>query len=335
MSTEEMGKDMEIEERSRGDTGGKVRPKDIRDDLEENLGNSLRARARDSMLRRRKQVRTRIILLNAAVAMLIIMCVLVVKLVSLNRSGRSGGTSGKQVEQTAKTGSAKKATPTPEPTPTPTPEPEGADRWLRKNLDPSKPMVALTFDDGPYAPVTTKILKVAKKYDAKVTFFAVGNRLDTYKDTVKKAYAQGCQMASHTYEHKILTKLGAKQIKAQVSKVDTVLKRLIGCSSTALRPPGGGVNDTVRKYVGLPMICWNVDTEDWKSRNATKVLQRCKNISDGDIVLMHDLYPSTAKAVKTLIPRLVKKGFQLVTIDELFYYKGKKLEKGKVYFDAK
>ncbi len=298
------------------------------------MQNSLRERARDSMLRRRKQVRTRIIMMNAALAILIVMCVLVVKLISLNKPGGS-----KDEENAVQTVQAekqkKKASPTPKPTPTPTPEPQGADRWLRKDLDADKPMVALTFDDGPYAPVTTKILKVAKKYDAKVTFFAVGNRLNTYKDTVKKAYEQGCQIASHTYEHQILTKVGPKQIKSQVSRVNTVLNKLIGCKTTALRPPGGGVNDTVRKYVGLPMICWNVDTEDWKSRNSTKVLSRCKNIADGDIVLMHDLYPSTANAVAKLIPRLVKKGFQLVTVDELFYYKGIKLENGKVYFDAK
>lgn len=294
----------------------------------------VRTRARESMLRRKKQVRTRIILLNAALAMLIIMCVLAVKLIRLNKSDAAKKDAGK-VEQTAKLEKKKKADPTPKPTPTPTPEPEGADRWLRKDLDPSKPMVALTFDDGPYAPVTKVILDVAKKYDAKVTFFMVGNRMMTYKDTIKRGYKLGCQMASHTYDHQILTKVGAKQIKTQVSKVDTVLEKIIGCKATALRPPGGGVNDNVRKYVGLPMICWDVDTEDWKSRNSTKVLSRCENIADGDIVLMHDLYPSTANAVKKLIPRLVKKGFQLVTVDELFYYKNITLENGKVYYNAK
>lgn len=322
------------------DTEGTRERKKHFNEIENGYGNeeeqSLRARARDSMLRRKKQVRTRIILLNAALAMMIIMFVFVGKLIALNKKNTGKTPDGKQVVQTADTGKQKeKATPTPEPTPTPTPEPQGTDRWLRKDLDASKPMVALTFDDGPYAPVTTKILNVAKKYDARVTFFTVGNRLETYKDTVKKEYEQGCQIASHTYDHQILTKVGPKEIKVQISKVNTVLKRIIGCGTTALRPPGGGVNDTVRKYVGVPMICWDVDTEDWKSRNSTKVLNRCKNIEDGDIVLMHDLYPSTADAVKKLIPRLVKKGFQLVTVDELFYYKGITLENGKVYYSAR
>ena len=83
------------------------------------------------------------------------------------------------------------------------------------------------------------------------------------------------------------------------------------------------------------MVCWNVDSEDWKSRNTKKVLKRCNSIQDGDIILMHDLYPTTAKAVATLVPKLRKKGFQLVTVDELFYYKGIKAEAGKVYYSGK
>ncbi|MBR1740769.1 MAG: polysaccharide deacetylase family protein [Lachnospiraceae bacterium] len=298
-------------------------------------GGSLRERARESMTRRKKQVRTRIVLLNAAIAMLVIMCVFVVKLVSLNKPEQTK--EKKTVEKTAEANSDQEAEkPTQEPSATPAADIRtGTDKWLRKDLDASKPMVALTFDDGPYTPVTKKILSTAKKYDARVTFFVVGNRISNYSDVLKKAYDQGCQIASHTHEHKILTKLTKKQIKAQINRANAAIKKVIGCKATALRPPGGGVNDTVRKYVGLPMICWDVDTEDWKSRNAGKVLKRCKNISDGDIVLMHDLYPSSAEAVKKLIPRLVKKGFQLVTVDELFYYKGIKLQKGKVYFSAK
>jgi peptidoglycan/xylan/chitin deacetylase (PgdA/CDA1 family) len=83
------------------------------------------------------------------------------------------------------------------------------------------------------------------------------------------------------------------------------------------------------------MVCWDVDSEDWKSRNTKKILQRCKSIEDGDIVLMHDLYPTTAAAVKKLVPQLKKKGYQLVTVDELFYYKGIQTEAGQVYYSGK
>lgn len=211
----------------------------------------------------------------------------------------------------------------------------GKVKWIRKNLNRKKPMVALTFDDGPYTPVTKRILKVANKNGAKVTFFVVGNRVNTYKSMVKKAYKNGHQIASHTYNHANLAKLNKTQIYRELNKTNAVLKKVIGREVTAVRPPGGSISSLMRKVLNVPMIYWSVDTEDWRSRNASSVLSRCSKIKDGDIVLMHDLYPSTATAAETLIPRLKKKGYQLVTIDELFYYKKVKAKAGKVYFSVK
>lgn len=196
-------------------------------------------------------------------------------------------------------------------------------------------MVALTFDDGPYTPVTSKILKVLKKYDARATFFVVGNRVPQYKDMVKQAYEQGNEIATHTYNHANLTKLSKKGIKSELDKSKEAIKDVIGCGFSALRPPGGNINDKMRSVIKVPMIYWNVDTEDWKSRNSKSVLNECKVIQDGDIVLMHDLYTSTADAVKKLVPRLVKEGYQLVTVDELFHYKGINAEGGKVYMSGR
>lgn len=208
-------------------------------------------------------------------------------------------------------------------------------KWIRKNLNRKKPMVALTFDDGPYTPVTKRILNVAAKNDAKVTFFVVGNRINTYRSIVKRAYKNGHQIASHTYNHANLSKLNKTQIYRELNKTNEVLKNVIGREVTAVRPPGGSISNLMRKVLNVPMIYWSVDTEDWRSRNASSVLARCNHIKDGDIVLMHDLYPSTATAAETLIPRLKKKGYQLVTIDELFYYKKVKAKAGKVYFSVK
>lgn len=207
--------------------------------------------------------------------------------------------------------------------------------WIRKDLDPKKPMVALTFDDGPYTPVTSRILKTAEQNDAKVTFFVVGDRVSTYAKVMKKASRQGHQIASHTYHHVNLTKLDSAGMLKELDKSNTAVKQVIGREVSAIRPPEGAVNDLMRKTFKIPMIYWSIDTEDWRSRDASQILQRAKKIKDGDIVLMHDLYPSTADAVQTLIPRLKKKGFQLVTVDELFYYKKIKAEGGKVYFSGR
>lgn len=318
----------------------------LQEDLKKNTGEegeSLRDKEEKSFIARKREVRARMILLNSSLALIIIMIVLAGKVISLNTADHKTETvSEKTVPEKNnedKQEKSKGKEEQPEPEVTKKPEAvqtvaDGTNRWIRKDLDANKPMVALTFDDGPYAPVTNKILATLKKHDAKATFFCVGNRIPGYSDVVKKAYNQGCQLASHTYEHKVLSTAKKKQITWQLKKTDSVLQDAIGCHTTALRPPGGFVNDKVRKTVNVPMVCWNVDSEDWKSRNTKKVLKRCNSIKDGDIVLMHDLYPTTAKAVASLVPKLCKKGFQLVTVDELFYYKDIKAEAGKVYYSG-
>lgn len=316
--------------------------KDTKSKMIYDEGRSLRERASKSRQRRKKELRSKVILINSGLALIIIMVILVWKVVSINSQGGSDANmadapkhKAEAESDTSQNKKDKKQEEKASPSPAPTEAPSGQDMWLRKDLDSDKPMVALTFDDGPYAPVTEKILKVLEKYNARATFFCVGNRIPSYTEVVKKAYSQGCQIASHTYEHKVLNNLKKNQINAQIKKTDRELQKVVGCSTTALRPPGGFVNDRVKKAVKIPMVCWNVDSEDWKSRNTKKVLGRCRTIEDGDIVLMHDLYPTTAKAVTALVPQLHKKGFQMVTVDELFYYKGIKAEGGTVYYSGK
>lgn len=311
---------------------------DYKKEIEEE---SLQKRAAKSKIQRKRALRTRLILINSGLALIVIMAVLVGKLISLNKAGNdilavvdssdetlSGEKKGKENKEKEKEEEKEPAKATQAP------ETVGADKWIRKDLDPDKPMVALTFDDGPYTPVTKKILATLKKHDAKATFFLVANRIPKYPDVVKQAYDQGCQIASHTYEHKFLTTLKKDQIEWQIEKADAAIEKVIGCSSTVLRPPGGAVNAKVKKTVDVPLICWNVDSEDWKYRNSKKILKSCRSIKDGDIVLMHDLYPTTARAVAALVPRLKKKGYQLVTVDELLYYKGIKAVSGKVYYNG-
>lgn len=208
---------------------------------------------------------------------------------------------------------------------------------IRKDLDPDKPMVALTFDDGPYDKVTKRIIKTLKDNNGRATFFVVGNRVSNYHEVMEKAYNQGNQIGNHTYTHytKTLNALKPKQVKSEVTKANRLIKKYTGKPAKVLRPTYGAANSSVRKVMkklDMALICWNVDSEDWQSRNKKKILKRLNNLSDGDIVLMHDLYETTADAVEVLVPKLVKKGYQLVTIDELFYYKGKKQKPGQIYY---
>lgn len=308
---------------------------------------SYRNREMRSRRRRERELRkTRMILINAAIALVVILVVFIAAIIKLNGKGNSNikNYSDKNISQKSKTNensknkakkdSAEKKKPVVTPTAVPANDDStgnGTKKWIRTDLDKDKPMIALSFDDGPYTPVTGKILKVLKKYDARATFFVVGNRVNTYSKVLKESYDMGNQIASHTYDHEDLSKMTKKQLSAEMTKTNKALQSVIGCHASLIRPPYGNISDVMRKNIKIPMIYWSIDTDDWKWRNAKKVLAECQNVQDGDIILMHDLYSSTALAVKKLVPRLQKKGYQLVTIDEMFYYKGIKAEAGKVY----
>mgnify|MGYP002673769396 FL=1 len=274
------------------------------------------------------------IMISAAVVLGIVIIAMAVQLVRLNRQGEQNKS---QIKTEASVDQEKKNTKEAEkPAGTKKPEEEKIRvEHIRKDLDPEKPMVALTFDDGPYDRVTNRIVKVLAKHDSRATFFVVGNRVERYADTMKNAYNKGNQIATHTFDHGDLSKMKKKQIRRELKRAFRVIKKISGENPTMRRPPYGNVNDKMRQTIRIPMIYWNVDTEDWASRNKDKILSRCKSIKDGDIVLMHDLYPSTAAAVEKLVPKLRKKGFQLVTVEELFYYKGIDAKGGKVYFNGR
>ena len=193
---------------------------------------------------------------------------------------------------------------------------------LLRKIDKNKKMVALTYDDGPSI-YTPRILKTLKENNSVATFFVVGNRVPTYSDTVKKAHDMGCEIGNHTYEHKSLPNLSETEVKRQISKTNKEVKKAIGEKPVIMRPTGGATNTNIKKWVGMPSIIWSVDTLDWKTRNADSTRRAVLNrVKDGDIVLMHDLYSATATASETIIPALVERGYQLVTVSELAECRG-------------
>ncbi len=202
-------------------------------------------------------------------------------------------------------------------------------------INPKKKMVALTYDDGPYTPVTNQILDVLEEYNGRATFFVVGSRVSTYKDCIKREAKLGCEIGNHTYNHTILTSVSASTIKSEISKTNDAVKKITGQAPTIVRTPGGAVNSTVKANVKHPMFNWSVDTLDWKYRNSSSVVSAIKNnVRDGSIVLMHDLYGSTGDATEQIVPWLVKNGYQLVTVSELMAVKGIEVEKGELYTKA-
>ena len=197
-------------------------------------------------------------------------------------------------------------------------------------IDVNKPMIALTFDDGP-GEYTDDIVKILKENDARATFFVVGSRVPSYTYALNLAYLNGMEIGNHSFSHSDLSKLDRTTLKQQIGYTNDRIESVIGCASKIMRPPGGFVSDMFYKNIGMPVILWSVDTKDWESRNADKVAKQILSAKDGDIVLMHDLYESTLKAVEKTIPELKKRGYQLVTVSELAYFKGVSLNPGRVY----
>lgn len=203
---------------------------------------------------------------------------------------------------------------------------------LTRKIDKNKKMVALTYDDGPSI-YTPRVLKTLKENNAVATFFVVGNRVPTYSDTVKKAHDMGCEIGNHTYEHKNLTRVSEAEVKRQITKTNRNVKKVTGQAPVIVRPTGGATNANVKQWVGMPSIIWSIDTLDWKTRNADSTKRAVlDHVKDGDIVLMHDLYSATASASETIIPELVKRGYQLVTVSELAECRGGMKETG-AYFN--
>lgn len=209
--------------------------------------------------------------------------------------------------------------------------------YLSNNIDPDKPMIALTFDDGPpYSQSSERILDVLEKYNARATFFMVGTNAADHPDNLKRKVKLGCEIGNHTYTHQ---HYGKNVTTADVSKASDAIYKACGVRPTAFRSPGGNTTETIRnecKKEGMALYYWSIDTEDWKSRNADKVYSNVmKNVKDGDIILMHEIYGSTADAVEKLVPALIKKGYQLVTCQELIQAKtGKNPQPGQQYYNG-
>ena len=205
-------------------------------------------------------------------------------------------------------------------------------------VDATKPMIAVTFDDGPgYNGASDRILDVIEKYHIKATFFMIGSNASNLTKNVKRKVALGCQIGNHTYNHE---HYGKNVTPNDIIKGSDAIEKACGVRPTAFRSPGGITTELIRKTCKqekMPLYYWSLDTQDWKSRNADKVYNAViKNVSDGDIILMHEIYGSTADAFERMVPVLLKKGYQFVTCDELVAAKsGKKPEPGTQYVDGK
>lgn len=205
---------------------------------------------------------------------------------------------------------------------------------LARGIDPYKPMLALTFDDGPM-PDSKLVLDALKAHNARATFFVLGKNIEGHESILRRMADEGHQIGSHSWSHPHLEKLSASSVRSQMTRTMDKIEEITGQKVTMMRPPYGSTNRNARKVIeglGLPIILWTVDSKDWASRNSEAVINVISSQAEnGAIILCHDVWASTGKAMETLIPSLMEKGFQLVTVAELMSFRNEAIKPGLVY----
>ena len=202
-----------------------------------------------------------------------------------------------------------------------------------RGIDPAKPMTAVTYDDGPSTSYTPMLLDILEQYGAVATFFEVGYRVARWPQFIPRMESLHCEVANHTWDHAALRRLSREGVISQVQRTDEAIEAVTGHKVNLMRCPGGNSNEVVAGAVGHPIIYWTIDTRDWEVRVASNVIAHVKNAGDldGDIILMHSLYPSTVEASRTIIPYILNSGYQTVTVSELAFFRGVELQNGVTY----
>lgn len=196
----------------------------------------------------------------------------------------------------------------------------------------SRPLVALTFDDGPREATTGPLLDGLALREVPATFFLVGNRIPGNEDLVRRMAAEGHQIGIHTYDHVELKGLSRQDFDLQVGKTRALITQLVGEGNYWLRPPYGLMDRQAGQWCGGPVILWSVDPEDWKDDDIDRIVAAVvEHVSDGDIILLHDLFPSSAQAALRVVDTLLARGCCFVTVEQLMAERGVTPEVGARY----
>lgn len=205
-------------------------------------------------------------------------------------------------------------------------------RATKRDLE-GKMLVALTFDDGPSSATTPTLLDILYEEDVPATFFMLGNMARNNPDLVKRVEQEGHEIASHTMYHQNLIRISASAVQADVDEANAVFSNILGHLPSLTRTPYGNVNNTVKTYVGTPIILWSVDTLDWQSKDPASILAiTMEQVHDGAIILMHDIHPTSVEAIPTLISSLRDAGYEFTTVSELAKLRHIDLTNGDIYY---
>jgi len=202
----------------------------------------------------------------------------------------------------------------------PAPAKESATTFSSVHVD--GPYIAMTFDDGPSAVLTPKLLDVLAAHHIKATFFVIGENVAEHPEIVARAAREGHEIANHSWSHPNFGKMSQESVRSQLQRTDDAIKNATGKSPTLLRPPYGSITEREKRWIhdefGYEIILWDVDPLDWKRPGPAVVRNRIlKETRPGSIVLSHDIHPGTIEAMPSTLDELETKGFKFVTVSEL------------------
>ncbi len=204
------------------------------------------------------------------------------------------------------------------------------------NYNKSKKSIAITFDDSPNKGKTTNILNYLSDNHFHATFFVLGNKSARNKDLLINIKNSGNEIGSHTYSHQNMNKMTDDEIINDYNEMNNIYKEIFNEDLKLIRPPYGNIKTSKLNLIPASFILWSLDTNDWRYRNKDYLINYViDNVQDGDIILFHDSYESTVKAIEELLPILYSKGYQVMSVSELFNLKGINLEENMIYHKAR
>ncbi|MGE7835332.1 polysaccharide deacetylase family protein [Viridibacillus arvi] len=191
-------------------------------------------------------------------------------------------------------------------------------------INTEEKIIALTFDDGPHRKYTPEILDLLAKYNAKATFFIVGENAEKNPGVILRMFEDGHELAIHTYTHPLKTNVS--NLMKEIKQTHETIYGITGYSPVLFRPVEGQYTDgmidaIVKAGYKVVMWSWHQDTMDWKNPGVNKIIDTVlKGAKEGNIVLFHDgggNREQTIKALEEILPKLKKEGYKFVTISEL------------------
>src|SRR4051794_29206736 len=176
-----------------------------------------------------------------------------------------------------------------------------------------QPEIAMTFDDGPHATLTPKLLDLLAERHIKVTFFVLGECVEQNPEVLRRAAREGHEIANHSWSHPQLSKMSDEAVRSQLRRTDDIIKSITGKRPTLFRPPYGAITARQKKWIhdefGYQIIMWDVDPLDWKDPGPATVTNRIlRETRAGSIVLSHDIHHGTVEAAPATFEQLANKG---------------------------